>query len=76
MDPSNKLMKSGLDASRAKMSDGAKDSLTQSRADPLAGAGAGTGAGAGAGGMPDMASLMNNPMVSQMAQQMCVARQH
>lgn len=76
VDPSNKLMKSGLDASRAKMSDGAKDSLTQSRADPLAGAGAGTGAGAGAGGMPDMASLMNNPMVSQMAQQMCVARMH
>jgi small glutamine-rich tetratricopeptide repeat-containing protein alpha len=28
------------------------------------------GAGAGAGGMPDLASLMNNPAMMQMAQQM------
>ena len=32
--------------------------------------GAGAGAGAGAGGMPDLASLMNNPAMMQMAQQM------
>jgi small glutamine-rich tetratricopeptide repeat-containing protein alpha len=30
----------------------------------------GAGAGAGAGGMPDLASLMNNPAMMQMAQQM------
>lgn len=75
VDPSNKLMKSGLEASKAKLSDsssGNKDALaTQapsngSNADPLAGA----GTGAGAGGMPDLSTLMNNPMVAQMAQQM------
>lgn len=79
VDPSNKLMKSGLEASKAKLSDsssGNKDALaTQapsngSNADPLAGAG--TGTGAGAGGMPDLSTLMNNPMVAQMAQQMYV----
>ena len=32
--------------------------------------GAGAGAGAGAGGMPDLASLMSNPAMMQMAQQM------
>jgi len=32
--------------------------------------GAGAGAGAGAGGMPDLAGLMNNPAMMQMAQQM------
>ena len=70
-------MKSGLEASKAKLSDsssGNKDALaTQapsngSNADPFAGAGTGTGAG----GMPDLSALMNNPMVAQMAQQMYV----
>lgn len=32
------------------------------------GAGAGAGAGAGGGGMPDLGSIMNNPMFAQMAQ--------
>lgn len=32
--------------------------------------GMGGGAGGGAGGMPDIASLLNNPMMMQMAQQM------
>ena len=32
--------------------------------------GAGAGASAGAGGMPDLASIMNNPAMMQMAQQM------
>ena len=34
------------------------------------GAGAGGAPGGGAGGMPDLGSLMNNPMMMQMAQQM------
>jgi small glutamine-rich tetratricopeptide repeat-containing protein alpha len=34
------------------------------------GGGAPGGGGPGAGGMPDMANLMNNPMMAQMAQQM------
>lgn len=34
------------------------------------GGGGGAGGGAGGGGMPDLASLMNNPMMMQMAQQM------
>lgn len=32
--------------------------------------GMGGGAGGAGGGMPDLASLMNNPMMMQMAQQM------
>lgn len=78
VDPSNKLMKSGLDASKAKLAgSGARDAAVTpaaaaNDADPLGGAG---GAG-GAGGMPDLGSLMNNPMVAQMAQQMCVGVAH
>ncbi|KAL4399035.1 Small glutamine-rich tetratricopeptide repeat-containing protein 2 [Malassezia pachydermatis] len=74
VDPSNKLMKSGLEASKAKMKDsGSKDALaTQTSPAAAAGTGVGAGAGAGfgAGGMPDLGSLMSNPMVAQMAQQM------
>lgn len=77
LDPSNKLMKSGLDASKAKLGNaGNKDAVATmpshadaANTDPFAGAGAGAGMG-GAGGMPDLGSLMNNPMVAQMAQQM------
>lgn len=39
-------------------------------ADMLRNMGMGGGAGGGAGGMPDLASMMSNPAVMQMAQQM------
>ncbi|KAI0639065.1 hypothetical protein C8Q77DRAFT_1213745 [Trametes polyzona] len=39
-------------------------------AEMLRNMGMGGGGGGGAGGMPDLASLMNNPMMMQMAQQM------
>lgn len=81
VDPSNKLMKTGLETSKSKLAEsGNKDALaattpqaqTGSGAGGFPGAGAGGFPGVGAGGMPDLSSLMNNPMVSQMAQQMYV----
>ncbi|WFD36994.1 Small glutamine-rich tetratricopeptide repeat-containing protein 2 [Malassezia cuniculi] len=77
VDPESKLMRAGLESSRAKA-----NSASVARAEPAAGAGAGADAAAdpfaalggagGAGGMPDLSTLMNNPMVSQMAQQLYV----
>lgn len=70
IDPENKLMRAGLDTSKAKVAGGAsvaRAAPESAPADPLAGLG---GAGRGAGGMPDLNALMNNPMVGQMAQQM------
>lgn len=74
IDPSNKLMKSGLDTSKSKLAASALSARSPNEGgDADAGAGGMPGAGAGAGGMPDLSSLMNNPMLSQMAQNMCVA---
>ncbi|WFD43779.1 hypothetical protein MPSI1_002443 [Malassezia psittaci] len=74
VDPSNKLMKSGIDASKAKLAQSSKDgAMTSAATDDLsAGADASAGAGAnmGGGGMPDLGSLLNNPMLSSMASQM------
>ncbi|PKI82479.1 hypothetical protein MVES_003691 [Malassezia vespertilionis] len=70
VDPSNALMKSGLDASKAKLAGDDRDALATQDARPSGGAGAGGMPGMGAGGMPDLSSLMNNPMMGQMAQQM------
>ena len=71
-------MKSGLQNSEARIapSEPAEAPATTGgmpdlggMADMLRGMGGGAGGGAG-GGMPDLASLMNNPMMMQMAQQM------
>lgn len=67
IDPENKLMRTGLESSRTKAG-----SASVARAEPAAEADPFAGAAGGAGGMPDLGSLMNNPMVGQMAQQMCV----
>lgn len=72
VDPSNKLMKAGLDASKSKANESSVTSRPGEGAQPSnAGAAAGGFPGAG-GGMPDLSSLMNNPMLGQMAQQMYV----
>ena len=67
IDPENKLMRTGLESSRTKAG-----SASVARAEPAAEADPFAGAAGGAGGTPDLGSLMNNPMVGQMAQQMCV----
>lgn len=77
VDPTNSVMKAGLETAKqhAKSSDSTPTSPPsgQSR-DVAGGAGAGAdpfaGLGGGQGGMPDLSSLMNNPMIAQMAQQM------
>jgi small glutamine-rich tetratricopeptide repeat-containing protein alpha len=78
VDPSNALMKSGLETARqhAKSTTGTNDARGRDVSSPAGGAGgsgqdpfAGMGGGAG-GGMPDLSGLMNNPMIAQMAQQM------
>lgn len=84
VDPSNALMKSGLETARqhAKQGSGAGSDRSASRdvevpsgaTSPGAGDGAGAagfpGMGGGAGGMPDLSAMMNNPMIAQMAQSM------
>lgn len=68
VDPSNKLMKSGLDASKAKLAAGKRDGAVASPANNAANEM--PNFGGGGGGMPDLSSLLNNPMLSSMAQQM------
>lgn len=72
VDPSNKLMKSGIDACKAKVAEAPKDGAVASAASRGADAqpDLGGGAGMGGGGMPDLGSLLNNPMLSSMAQQL------
>jgi small glutamine-rich tetratricopeptide repeat-containing protein alpha len=77
LDPSNASLKSSLSTARSRASEG--DSSSSSRdvgasspppaaaSNPFAGLG---GLGGGAGGMPDLGSLLNNPQMMQMAQQM------
>ncbi|WFD31166.1 Small glutamine-rich tetratricopeptide repeat-containing protein 2 [Malassezia sp. CBS 17886] len=69
VDPGNKLMQSGLDASKAKLADD-PNSGTNAVSGAPGDAAPGMGGAAGAGGMPDLGALLNNPMVGQMAQQM------
>jgi small glutamine-rich tetratricopeptide repeat-containing protein alpha len=84
IEPSNASLKSGLQNARARIVEG--DPVTErsnSSEAPAAGAGPGGGmadmlrnmgmgggAGGTGGGMPDLASLMNNPQLMAMAQQM------
>lgn len=81
-DPNNPALKSGLRDAKARVTDDELPAATTSRSAPGAEAGAGAGAGlggmadmlknlgGGGGGMPDIASLMNNPQLMAMAQQM------
>jgi len=77
IDPTNSSLKTGLQNAESRVDTQAASPLTTSP--PTAGAGpAGLGGladmlggmGGGGGGMPDIASLMQNPMLMQMAQQM------
>ena len=78
VDPTNALMKSGLETARQHAGDASKPTSPSSSSrdvsgGPAADAGMGgglPGMGGGAGGMPDLSSLMNNPMITQMAQSM------
>ena len=83
IEPSNASLKSGLQNARARTVDGDEDAERSSPSSiPTAGAGAGLGGmadmlrnmggapGGGGGGMPDLASIMNNPQLMAMAQQM------
>ncbi|KAK7694270.1 hypothetical protein QCA50_001450 [Cerrena zonata] len=85
-DPNNASLKSGLQNAEARAteeetSEPANDARSASPAAPAAGAGGmggmadmlrnmGMGGGAGGGGMPDLASIMSNPAMMSMAQQM------
>ena len=84
IEPSNASLKSGLQNARARTVDGNEDAERSSPSGaPTTGAGAGLGGmadmlqnmgmgggGGSGGGMPDLASLMNNPQLMAMAQQM------
>ncbi|KAJ6519403.1 TPR-like protein [Mycena sanguinolenta] len=85
LDPNNAGLKSGLENSKARIVPDADDDfdLTSETATPAATRGAGgapggmggmadllSGMGRGGGGMPDIASLMQNPQMMAMAQQM------
>jgi small glutamine-rich tetratricopeptide repeat-containing protein alpha len=77
VDPTNALMKSGLETARQHAKDNKKPTSPppSTSRDVGSAADAGMGGlpgmgGGGAGGMPDLSSLMNNPMIAQMAQNM------
>lgn len=85
VEPSNASLKSGLQNARARTVDGDEDAEGSNPSGvPTTGAGPGLGGmadmlrnmgmggapGGGGGGMPDLASLMNNPQLMAMAQQM------
>jgi len=61
LDPSNATLSSSIDAARAKLNSA---SLERSSSPPS------SGFPGGAGGMPDLGSLLNNPAMMSMAQQM------
>jgi small glutamine-rich tetratricopeptide repeat-containing protein alpha len=76
VDPSNALMKSGLETARQHARDADKPASPSSSSRDVSG-GADAGGGfpgmpgmGGAGGMPDLSAMMNNPMIAQMAQSM------
>ncbi|TRM65670.1 hypothetical protein BD626DRAFT_535225 [Schizophyllum amplum] len=82
LDPSNANLKSGLQNAKARIAD--DDAVSTPEAAAAAGGSGGgmpdmggladmmrgMGGGAGGGGMPDMSSIMNNPQMRQMAEQM------
>jgi len=77
LEPNNAAMQDGLRNSEAQSTDAARDTATPNAASAggLADAlrnlgGGGAGGAGGAGGMPDLAGMMNNPVMMQMAQQM------
>jgi len=76
VDPTNALMKTGLETARQHARDADKPASPSSSSRDVssaaegAGAGGFPGMGAGAGGMPDLSAMMNNPMIAQMAQSM------
>lgn len=78
LDPTNALMKSGLETTRlhVQKAGGSASASTPDASSREVDAGAGgdmggfPGMGGGAGGMPDLSALMNNPMIAQMAQNM------
>lgn len=83
LDPSNTSLKSGLQNAEARIVPDEDDAVGMPPSSPPTGTGGapgmgglqdmlrnmGMGGGAG-GGMPDLATLMSNPMLMQMAQQM------
>lgn len=76
LDPSSKVMQAGLDSAKKQAAESSDVSPSTSRSAD-AGAGAGSGAnpfaglgGLGGGGMPDLAGIMNNPDMQQMAANM------
>lgn len=79
IDPNNASLKTGLQNAESRVETRAASPPTSS-SPTAAGAGPGAGLGGladmlggmggGGGGMPDIASLMQNPMLMQMAQQM------
>lgn len=80
VDPNNSGLKSGLSNAKARIPSGDDVSPRETPSGAGAGAGAGGGGGGmadmlrnmagGGGGMPDLASLMGNPQIMAMAQQM------
>ena len=85
IDPSNAGLKTSLENAEARLESDKPEVTPVPRASPVGGAAAGGlggladalgglgglgGGGGGGSGMPDLASLMNNPMMMQMAQQM------
>ncbi|KAG8935484.1 hypothetical protein FRC02_008036 [Tulasnella sp. 418] len=84
LDPNNAAMKTGLESSKSRIkASSAASAATETP--PVGGAGGmpdlasmmsalgglgGGGGGGGGGGMPDLGSLMNNPAIMSMAQQM------
>ncbi|KZT44500.1 hypothetical protein SISSUDRAFT_23681 [Sistotremastrum suecicum HHB10207 ss-3] len=80
IDPSNAALQTGLESAQAKAAQSSETSPTvpspsgaaggPNFADMLRNFGGGAGGAPGPGGMPDLASLMNNPMMSEMARNM------
>ena len=80
IDPDNAVMQSGLETAKKQAASSGSSATAESNdalsrdAGASAGAGGGfpgmPGMGGGAGGMPDLGSLLNNPMLMQMAQNM------
>jgi tetratricopeptide (TPR) repeat protein len=67
LDPANVTLKNSLASAKSKM---AGNSSVERAAEPTPAAGGMPNFGGGAGGMPDLGSLLNNPALMNMAQQM------
>jgi small glutamine-rich tetratricopeptide repeat-containing protein alpha len=79
LDPSNANLKTGLQSAQSRLPKETEEDVDNID-DNAAGTGVGAGGmadmmrnmgmGGGAGGMPDLSSMLNNPQIMQMAQQM------